>query len=84
MSDYLYQSDIVVNKFKEKGYWDQDYSIRSIQSQIMERDRKLLLEDKPTKKSEFHFIAFLTNFSQDSFKTLAIIVEGQDIIKIVA
>lgn len=61
MSDYLHQSEIVVNKFKEKGYQNQD--LRSIQSQIMDIDRKLLLEDKPKNKSDLDFIAFLTNFS---------------------
>lgn len=61
MSDYLHQSEIVVNKFKEKRYQNQD--LRSIQSQIMDMDRKLLLEDKPKNKSDLDFIAFLTYFS---------------------
>lgn len=66
-----HQSEIGVNKFKEKGYRDQD--LRSIQLQTMEMDRSLLLEEKPKNKSELDFIAFLTNFSRD-YKSLEKIV----------
>lgn len=50
LGDYLQQSDIVVNKFKEKGYHDQ--SLVPIQKQVMEMDRKKLLEDKQKKKRQ--------------------------------
>lgn len=75
MLDHLQQPEIILSKFKEKEYGEQD--LKSLQTQTMNMDRRTLLEDKPKKQLEPKCIAFLTNLSRDyksNFKTLATVI----------
>lgn len=64
LNDYVQQSELVVNRFKEKG--NHNDLLVPIQAQVTNMDRQCLLRDK-LKKSNNHMnkIAFLTNFNRD-------------------
>lgn len=63
MSDYMSQSNLLVDRFKKKGYQDKD--LRATQSLISRMDRDQLLKDNIKEKCELNYVPFLTSFNRD-------------------
>lgn len=64
IEDYVEQSELLINRFKEKGY--RATTLMPVQTQVLNMNRQELLIDKPKKSNlNRNNMVFLTEFNRD-------------------